>query len=108
MDGGGDRIDSLPLDGGGDRINSLPLDGGGLGVKRGFRGACAEPAERHSACKPMRGAQLEVKTPNTCGAVDAFSPLPNPPRQGEGVKNSRPRQGEGVKNSRPRQGSNRC
>ena len=38
---------SLPLDGGGDRNDSLPLDGGGLGVKRGFRGACAEPAERH-------------------------------------------------------------
>ena len=82
-------------------IGSLPLDGGGLGVKRGFRGACVEPAERHSACKPMRGAQLEVKTLNTCGFTGEFSPLPNPLRQGEGVKNPPPRQGEGV-NASPR------
>ena len=54
-------------------------------MKRGFRGACAEPAERHSACKPMRGAQLEVKTSNTCGFTDALSPLPSPPRRGEGA-----------------------
>jgi hypothetical protein len=53
------EIHSLPLDAGGVRIDSLLLDG--------------------------RREGEEVKALDTCGSTGAFTPLPNPLRQGEGA-----------------------